>query len=477
MSAPILSDSRRGAARIVGALFVVGLALSAVLLARGLPAGDQLNLLARGWLLAEKGQFISYGNPMSTGGKAPGGITTILVGLPLMVWRDYRAPTVVILLFHVLAYWLLDRTLRRVLGPGERVLFAVLYWLNPWRLYFSGFLWNPSYLFLFGAIHLWSCLGQRDRPRFWMTFLHAAGLVLAFQVHASFLLLAMASFLLWLRGYFKIHWPAAVLGGALAALPLIPWLIDLEANPSIVTEADKGFLGRGLALVLPGLRGIAYWLRYNSLGLPEKVARFDFGPVVGGSDAWLGPALSFLDRTVLALTAVFPLLAGIWFWRRNRHRWRRRFPAEASDRVWLHGYVLWCFLASVIVFALAPTTVMYWQVVLLFHAAALPLVLWAGALWRSRRGRLVTRVVWGYAAAEILLALAVAFGSPQYRCGGRYDMRFPLVADSPMFDDLGIRRDCPWPMNRPEAWWPDVLPREEIKDNKGSKDVRDTARP
>jgi hypothetical protein len=463
MSALILSDFRspRGAARLAGALFAAGLVVSAILLARGLPAGDQLNLLARGWLLAEKGEFISYGNPMSTGGKAPGGITTILVGLPLEVWRDHRAPTVVVLLFHVLAYWLLDRTLFRsgVLGPGERVLFAVLYWLNPWRLYFSGFLWNPNYLFLFGAIHLWSCLGQRERPRVWMSFLHAAGLVLAFQIHASFLLLAMASFLLWLRGYFKVHWPAAVGGAVLAALPLIPWFLELQADPAIVTEADRGFLGRGLAYLLPGLRGVAYWLRYNSLGLPEKVARFDFGLVLGGSDPWLGPALSVLDRTLLALTAIFPLLAGIWLWRRNRHRWKRRVPAEASDRVWLHGYVLWCFAASVIVFCLAPTTVMYWQVVLLFHATALPLVLWAGALWRSRRRQLVTRLVAAYAAAEILLALAVAFGSPQYRCGGRYDMRFPLASDSPMFDDLGIRRDCPWPMNQPGAWWPDVLPR------------------
>lgn len=451
--------SKRGAARLVGALFVLGLAVSGILLARGLPAGDQLNLLARGWLLAEKGEFISYGNPMSTGGKAPGGITTILVGLPLMVWRDHRAPAVVILLFHVLGYWLLDRTLRRILSPGERVLFAVLYWLNPWRLYFSGVLWNPSYLFLFGAVHLWSCLGQRERPRAWMSFLHAAGLVLAFQIHASFLLLAMASFLLWLRGYFKIHWPAAVAGSVLAALPLIPWLQELQAHPEIVTEADKGFLGRGLVYVLPALRGIGYWLRYNSLGIPEKVARFDFGPLVGGADPWLGPALSFLVRTVLALSAMFPLLAGIWLWRRNRHRWRQRAPAEISDRVWLHGYVVWCFVASVIVFCLAPTTVMYWQVVLLFHATVLPLVLWAGALWRSRRRRLVTRVVAAYAAAEIVVALAVAFGSPQYRCGGRDDLRFPLVSDSPMFDDLGIRRDCPWPMNRPGGWWPDVLPR------------------
>lgn len=448
----------RAAARIVGVLFGIGLAISAVLLIRGLPAGDQLNLLARGWLLAEKGTFISYGNPMSTGGKAPGGITTVLVGLPLMVWRDHRAPTVIVLLFHVLAYWLLDRTLRKILSPGERVLFAVLYWLNPWRLYFSGFLWNPNYLFLFGAVHLWSCFGQRDRPRFWMTFLHAAGLVLAFQIHASFLLLAMASFLLWLRGYFKIHWPAAIAGAVLAALPLIPWILELRAHPAIVTEADKGFLGRGLVYLLPGLRGIAYWLRYPSLGLPEKVARFDFGPLVGGSDPWLGPALSMLDRTVLALTAVFPLLAAIWLWRRNRHRWRRRIPAEASGRVWLHGYVIWCFAASVLVFALAPTTVMYWQVVLLFHATVLPLVLWAGALWRSRRGPLVKRLTTAYAAASVLVALAVALGSPQYRCGGRYDMRFLLVSDSPMFDDLGIRRDCPWPMSRPGGWWPDVLP-------------------
>lgn len=453
---PILSDSR--ASRIVGLLFLLGLAVSVILLVRSLPAGDQLNLLARGWLLAEKGEFISYGNPMSTGGKAPGGITTILVGLPLMVWRDHRAATVIILLCHVLAYWLLDRTLRRVLGPGERVLFAVLYWLNPWRLYFSSFLWNPNYLFLFGAIHLWACLGQRERPRFWMSFLLGSGLVLAFQIHASFLLLAMATFLLWLRGYFKVQWMGAIGGAVLAALPLIPWFLDLRESPEIVTEADKGFLGRGL--FGPGLRGILYWLRYNSLGIPEKVAQLDFGPAVGGTDPWLGPALTFLVRTVLALTAVFPLLAGIWLWRRNRHRWRRVASMEMSDRVWLHGYVLWSFLASVLVFCLAPTTVMYWQVVILFHVAVLPPVLWGGALWRSRRRPLVTRVVATYAVAEILVALAVAFGSPQYRCGGRAEMRFPLVADSPMFDDLGIRRDCPWPMDRPGGWWPDVLPKE-----------------
>src|SRR4051794_16798652 len=92
----------RSAPRLVWGVFAAGLLLSVLLLARSQSAGDQLNLLARGWLWAAKGQFLPYGNPMSTGGKAPGGITTFLVGLPLFVWRDHRAPTVVILLFHTL---------------------------------------------------------------------------------------------------------------------------------------------------------------------------------------------------------------------------------------------------------------------------------------------------------------------------------------------------------------------------------------
>src|SRR5436853_1133990 len=126
---------------IIWSLFVLGLALAILMLVRSQVGGDQLNLLARGWLLAEEGRFIPYGNPMSTGGKAPGGITTLLVGLPLLLWRDHRAPTVLVLLFHVAGYWLLDGALKRILSPWERVLLALLYWLNPWQLFFASFLW------------------------------------------------------------------------------------------------------------------------------------------------------------------------------------------------------------------------------------------------------------------------------------------------------------------------------------------------
>src|SRR5262249_15550080 len=153
-----------------------------------------------GWLLVTEGRFISYGNPTSAGGNAPGGFTSLLVALPLYFWHDFRAPSLVIVLFHLLAFFLLDRTLKPLLSPWERVLFALLYWLSPWRVYYSGFLWNPNYLYLFGAVHLWTTLRQRRGASFFLSLLHGACIGLAFQIHASFLLLVVASALLWWRG-------------------------------------------------------------------------------------------------------------------------------------------------------------------------------------------------------------------------------------------------------------------------------------
>lgn len=452
--------SPAAASRAVWILFAVGLSIALLMLVRSQVGGDQLNLLARGWLLAAEGEWIAYGNPMSTGGKAPGGITSLLVGLPLLLWKDHRAASALVLLFHVAAYLILDGALKRILSSRERVLLAVLYWLNPWQLYFASFLWNPNYLFLIGAIHLWSALGQRERSRFWPSFLHGAALVLALQIHASFLLLAVASFLLWLRRYFRVHWPGILAGGFLAGLPLIPWALELGTHPAILTEAQKGFVGRGLILVLPLIRGLLYWFRYPSLGLSERMADFDFSGVLG-SDPWLGPALDFVARAVLAASLVIPLVANARLWRRARGIWRARLAAGASRRGWLKGYARICFLAAVLVFALSPTTPMMWQGIIVLHAAVLPVIFWAGALGRTRLALHVVKGTWIFAAVEIALLLAIAFGNPQYRCGGRTvrrDLGFPLRHDHPMFRELNIQQTCPWPLDQPEGWWPDVLP-------------------
>lgn len=469
------------AERWVRLAFAAGLCLSALMVWRSQVGGDQLNLLARGWRLYDAGEWIPYGNPMSTGGKAPGGVTSLLVGLPFFLWQDHRAPTLLILLTHVLAYLLLDRTLRTVLLPAERVGLALLYWLNPWRIYFSAFLWNPNYLFLLGAVHLWSTMAQRAERRFLPSFLHAAALVLAFQIHASFLLLAVASFLLWWRKAFKLHWPAAILGALLATIPLVPWLFALVQDPAILTDAKKGFLGRGIVLVLPLLRGLLYWFRYSSLAVAGRMATLNFTDVLG-LHPWLDKGLSVLAQTLPAVTVLLPIVAGYRLARRyfrplrakldpglsRRGRLkayavrllRAKLDPGLSGRGWLKAYAVYSFLAAVIVFSLSPTTIMMWQGVILLHAAILPVILWLGPLARSRFAPRLLSGTRAYFAAEIALIALMAFGSPHFRCKGHkeeFGFGFALRGDHPMLHALHIQETCPWPFDVARGWFPDVI--------------------
>ena len=164
-------------------------------------------------------------------------------------------------------------------------------------------------------------------------------------------------------------------------------------------------------------------------------------------------------RVLLPLTLLFPLLANRWLWRRIRplraESGCRRRPRTGSGS---QGYVLWSFAAAAIVFALSPTTIMYWQGVTVFHAAVLPLVAVGRRALADPPGGPGGKGVLAWAAVSLLVALAMALGSPQFRCRGRHAMTFPLAHHSPMFEDLGIQRTCPWPLDRPGGWWPDVLP-------------------
>lgn len=504
--------SRRAALRLIWIGFGAGLLLMALMVARSQVGGDQLNLLARGWLLAVRHRMVWFGNPLSTGGKAPGGVTSLLVGLPLLLWRDHRLATAVVAASHVAAFLVLDRTLARIVSAQERLLFVVLYWLSPWQLYFGSFLWNPNYLFLGGALHLATSWRLRREPHFAASLLHAATLVVALQIHPSFLLLAAASALLWWRAYLRPHLGGAALGAALGALPLAPWAWEVLSHPALLAEVHKGFPGRGLVYSLP--RGILYWLRYSSLCLAGRTGLFDFTePFGAAADRRLTPLFRAITQGLGPATVVLPLAANLWLWRRSLRRpplaraaegpadaaapaaaegsegsataegsatterpagpapggvvsraaaaARRllpRLPAAASGRAWLRGYVVLTFLAAAAVYALSPTTMMYWQGLCLFHAAVLPLTLYGGALLRTRRARMVVAGAAVYAALELLLTLGIAFGTPDFRCRGLETVVFPLRADSPMLHDLHIQDTCPWPTGDPQGWWPDVLP-------------------
>lgn len=447
---------RRDATALLLAVVVV--LLSLLLWQRAASGGDQLNLLARGWLLAEQGTLVPYGNPGSSGGVAPGPLTSWLVGLPLAVWLDARSPVLVILLCHLLALWLLDRVLRETLHPTARRLFVLFFALSPLRLFLSGFVWNPNYLLLAGAVHLWSLYRQRERGRFWLSLAHVLCLGLALQLHASAVLLVAASGLLWLGRGWRLSWPGALAGGALVLLSLVPYWQAVAANPALL-PVSHGFPGRGLLFVFPFVRGLLLWLRYPSLALPGKLVELDFTPALGAAwDHRLAPLGKLVTAVLGPLTALFVLLTLVWLGRRLWRRQAWRSSAGASPRRWLERYLLACALASVLIFAAAPTTVMWWQGVTLFHAMLLAPTLWTAALLHSRRRQLARLGVTAWAVTAALLTLAMAFGSPQYRCGGREAVQLALAGDPPLLADLGLAARCTYPTNVPGGWWPDVLP-------------------
>lgn len=450
--------------RWIGLVFLFGLAISALMVGRSQVAGDQLNLLGLGWRFAFEGDWAQHGNPTSAGMYTPGGFSALVTGLPLLVWHDFRIESLLTLLAHLFAYLLLDRIVHRSLAPEERLLFAVLYWLSPWRLYHSAFLWNPNYLFLTGALHLWTASRLRERPRFWASFTHVLVLGLSMQVAVHTLPLVTASLLLWWRRYLKLHLGGALAAGGLVAASLVPWALQAAGGGMRVPGLERD-LGADLVLINTSLRAAGYWVRYSSLALSKEIFCLDFSNLIGApAMTRLAPALTVAKGLVYWLTVPAALWANYRLWKGGAGWWRNR-PSAGNDREWLIGVTRWSLVASLVTFGLIPSTVMRWYMHGMFHLAVLPLVLAVGGLLRGSAGGRAARGFLGYGAVSAVLAVALLLGAPMYRCGGERCVRSaelpPLRADHPMLDDLRIRASCPVIVDDPGGWWIQTLAEPE----------------
>ena len=419
-------------------LFTVGLAIALLMTWRMQVGIDALDLLTRGWLLAAKGVWVPLGNEAAPGGYVPGGLTALLVGGPLALWMDPRAPVVLVLCCHVLAYALLDRIVGEALGRRARILLAIFYWLSPWQLFQAAWLDNTNYGFLTGAVHLWACYRQRLRG----SFLHSAVLVAAVgltgHLHLQAMLLVFASVLLWLRGYWKPHWGGVAAGSAVTIASLIPFFLEAWHHPEVVPGGRDPFL-RGLVAVWPVVKGALYWLRYASLHFSSSMRIFDFTPSLGATwDLVLSPLYFVLGNIVGGVSLLLPVLANAWVWRRFRIRLRTPASETPSRRDWMRGYAVWLFAACLIANATSPTEVMYWHNLVAFHAAVLPMVLWVGALSRTRRAPLVRRAVAAYLSLSLVFLVGMCVGADVFRLGGRHAVGFTPHTDHELLHDLGL---------------------------------------
>lgn len=418
-------------------VLLAGLAISVGLALKSQVSGDQLNMLARGWLFAQ-GEWVHIGMTTSANGKAPGGALSVLAGVPLLLWSDHRAVALMVVLTHLLGFLLVDRLLRRYLGERERRLFAIVYWLGPWRLLYSCFVWNANLMPLFGSLHLVSSFAMREKPRPLVTLLHVLTLGLCAQIHASAAMLAILSTALVLTRTIRVHWGGAAIGAALVGMSLIPWLEEVIANPQLL-PAGKGFPFRGLVLVFPLLRGLLLWVRFPSLLITPRMQSYDFTALFGpGADAVLVPMATAAAWLVGLASLALPLMALRWLLARGTRWGSYRVPPPGGARRWLVRFTLITFAVAAVAFAASPTTPMMWQGFAILPTIVLVLVLWGGIIARSHWSRLVPRVAAAWLAGALVISLLAAAGAPQYRRGGRQPVTTVLRQDHPMLHQLNI---------------------------------------
>lgn len=434
------------------ALFILGMGIGLLMVRNSQVGGDQSLMLDLGWRLYHDGVWLPYGMPTSAGGRSPGGLISLLVGLPLYVWTDYRAPALFTLLLHAAAFLLLLQLLKPALSGSGRLLLFLLVWLAPWHLYFAAHIWNSSYMFVIAVLHLASTQRMARHREAWSTCLHVLLIALAMQVHTSAFVLVILSLLLFLNKQIKVHWGGFVMGALIGIASFVPWALAVSNDPALA-PGEKGFFLRGLIYVLPLARGVLYWLKMSSLSLADRMIDFDFTPALGaGIDAWLRPVAKGIG-----IVAHVSLLAAVWanwrFFKKARHLLRWRSVTPDQPRAWLRRYITLSAAAALISFAISPTTVMFWQAFVVLPASALIVVMAGEVLLRSRLRHPTALIIKAWGVATVVLLLFQSIGAPLYRCGGR-----ELGTLNAMLEALHVKRECIQPNQLPTETRPPIRP-------------------
>jgi hypothetical protein len=398
-------------------------------------SGDQLAMLNLGWQLAHNHVWLPHGMITSAGGFSPGGLTGLLVGAQLSIWNDYRSPALFTLLLNAAAFLLLARAVRPLLSPFGSYLLLILVWLSPWHLYFSAHVWDPNYMFLFAVLHLATAQRLASHKEAGTTTAHVLILGFGVQIHTSAAILCVLSLLLYARKRIQLHPAGVALGALIVGLSLVPWVTAVHTDSHLM-PGSKGFLLRGIVLVFPFLKGVLYWLKMSSLSFVDRMNDVDFAPVLGAAlAAWLLPLAKGLS--MLAHSSLVPATWMQWRFFRKARRALALRRVEPGGRPWLRTYVAAMFVAALLCFAVSPTTVMFWQVLIALPASALATVMGGEALVRTRHRPYVrwTAHFWGLACVALLLCQAVA--APMYRCGA-----YHLGPPDPMLADIHARREC-----------------------------------
>ncbi|WP_434658622.1 3-deoxy-D-manno-octulosonic acid transferase [Sulfurimonas sp. NW9] len=361
-------------------LLVLGLFLAWFYAQHQILTGDQTQMLYKGYMGAYKHVWINYGNAASAVGNVPGSMISYVVALPVMLYDSPMSPMLFLIFLHLASYFLLDSVLKDIYKTDVRLIFLVLYWLNPWFL-FENILYNPSYLFFFSALHIWTAYKQREKSSFVYSFLHVTAIGLALQFHYSWIILALISLYLLYRNMVKVNWYGVFFGTLVIGISLVPYLLTVMQNSAIIHHADDTgrYIGWGGVHVYPVLKSFIYWLRYGSFFFPNKLiasAHFD----------WLGAShfvqmifvygYKALVFSVGAFTIYISYKANRYFYTLVKEKLFTRHQPIETKQEWLLLYVFGALVGVFVSSVLSPIIFSYWHLIIVFPFAILPVVIY-----------------------------------------------------------------------------------------------------
>jgi hypothetical protein len=283
---------------------------------------------------------------------------------------------------RLFGFLIFDAVIKKIYSSKIRLLFLVLCWLNPWFL-FESLLYNPSYLFFFSAIHIWTAFNMRTTSSVFYSFLHVLAIGMTLQLHYSWPILVIISAYLFYTKTIKINFIGVFFGVLATILSLIPYFIEVMASPALLHNTDKladaRYIGWGGVHIYPVFKSILYWIRYSSFLFPNKL-------ITGVSLEWLpvnnnikGYSI-YMWRIVLfgfgCLSLILSIMANYAAWMKIKNIFPvRQINSNAvTGSDWILLYTMGAFIAVLISAILSPITLIYWHLMLAFPFSLFPLL-------------------------------------------------------------------------------------------------------
>ena len=397
-------------------LLILGLGLSLFYAQHQILTGDQLQMLDKGYRGAYTGVWSSFGNAASVVGNVPGSMISFAVGLPVILYDSPWSPMLFLILLHLFSYFLLDSVIKDIFKSDLRLVFLVMYWLNPWFV-FENILYNPSYLFFFSALHLWTAYQQREKSSFFYSLLHVFSIGFALQFHYSWLILALISLYLLYRNMVKVNWYGVAFGTFIIGLSLVPYAIEFMHNSAIRhnqdVKAGERYIGWGGVHVYPVLKSFIYWLRYGSVIFPNKLIASAHFEWVGVS-ATLQMILTYFYKAVVfsvgAVSVYISYKANKYFYERVKSKVFQRKMVVESKEEWLLLYIFGALFGVFISSVLSPIIFSYWHLIIVFPFAILPFLFY----FKQHSQKFLTRFILFVTLYFVFVNLLGAIDSRKY---------------------------------------------------------------